>query len=124
MERRAKVPVLVHEAERLLVVGIEMKRAGLQPVGNRDSADRAARLSRCSAIPMALSMRIELDDTALVRPSKAASVRGAGSAGSTTMLERPPEFERRREREADESAAEDDYVRPIHGEKPLTRSSQ
>ena len=40
------------------------------------------------------------------------------------MLERPLEFERRGEREADEFAAEDDHVRPIHGERPLTRSSQ
>src|ERR1043165_5970289 len=36
---------------------------------------------------MVRSIRIELDDTALVRPSNAAEVRGAGSAGSTTMAE-------------------------------------
>jgi hypothetical protein len=32
-------------------------------------------------------MRIELEDTALVRPSNAGSALGAGSAGSTTMVE-------------------------------------
>ena len=36
-------------------------------------------------------MRIELEETALVRPSNAASVRGAGSAGSTTMDDSPLE---------------------------------
>ena len=59
-------------------------------------------------------MRIELDETALVRPSKLASVRGAGSAGSTTMLESPLEIERGGERQADQAAAEDDHVRAVH----------
>src|SRR3954452_13978754 len=36
-------------------------------------------------------MRIELEETAVVRPSKMASERGAGSAGSTTMADRPLE---------------------------------
>src|SRR4051812_23319367 len=36
-------------------------------------------------------MRIELEDTALVRPSKEDSPRGAGSAGSTRIADRPLE---------------------------------
>src|SRR5690349_18108003 len=36
-------------------------------------------------------MRIELEETALVRPSNDDSPRGAGSAGSTTIAERPLE---------------------------------
>src|SRR4051794_18512779 len=38
---------------------------------------------------MVSSIRIELDDTALVRPSNAASLRKSGSAGSTTIAETP-----------------------------------
>ena len=41
-----RLPVLVHEAERLVIVGIEVKPARLQPVGDRDPPDRAARLGQ------------------------------------------------------------------------------
>ena len=44
MQRGAQIAVLVHETERLAVVRIEMKAAGLQPVGDRDPPDRAAGL--------------------------------------------------------------------------------
>src|SRR6185437_13717142 len=40
---------------------------------------------------MVSSMRIELDETALVRPSNEASARGRGSAGSTTIADSPLE---------------------------------
>ena len=44
MERCPQVAVLMHEAERLAIVGIEVQPAGLQTVGNRDAPDRAAGL--------------------------------------------------------------------------------
>src|SRR3954452_13619708 len=47
--------------------------------------------ARWSATPIVSSMRIELDETALVRPSNAELDRGAGSAESTTIVESPLE---------------------------------
>ena len=70
---------------------------------------------RWPATPTVSSIRIELDETALVRPSNAPLARGAGSAGSTTIAERPLEVQRRRQSEADETSTEDDHVRPVHG---------
>ena len=46
MKRRAQVPVLMHEAERLLIVRVEVETARLETVGNGDPPDRAARLSK------------------------------------------------------------------------------
>ncbi len=57
---------------------------------------------------------MELDDTALVRPSKLAPVRRSGSAGSTTIADKPLEIQRRCKGKADKPAAEDDHVRSVH----------
>ena len=114
LERRAKIPVLVHEAERLVVVQIEIQAAGLEPVSDRDPADRHPGSARWSATPIVWSIRIELEETALVRPSKAASCRGAGSAGSITTTDNPLEIERGDEGQANETSTEDDHVRPVH----------
>ena len=92
LERRAQVPVLVHPAERLIVLGVEVQSAGLQPVGDGNRADRAAGSRQdAAATPIVSSIRIELDETALVRPSNDGVPRGAGSAGSTTMADSPLE---------------------------------
>jgi len=63
-----------HEAERIGIVRIGQPGAG-----------------RWSVTPIVSSIRIELDETAVVRPSKAWVERPTGSAGSTTMAERPLE---------------------------------
>jgi len=65
-----------------------------RPPGCSPSATEILRIEqpgagRWSDTPIVSSMRMELDETALVRPSKAALVRGAGSAGSTTIADRP-----------------------------------
>jgi hypothetical protein len=44
MERRPQVPVFVHEAERFLIIGVEVQPTRLQSVGNRDAPDRTAGL--------------------------------------------------------------------------------
>ena len=63
-------------------------------------------------------MRIELDDTALVRPSNAAPARGAGIGGIDDDRREAARIERRGEREPDQPTAEDDHVRSIHGRAP------
>ena len=74
MQRGAQVPVLVHQAQRLVVVRVEVKPAGLQPVGNRNRQIGQPGSASRSATPIVSSMRIELDETALVRPSNDAGV--------------------------------------------------
>ena len=108
----------MHPAERLVVLGIEVQPAGLQPVGDRDRADRAAGLGKMSATPIVSSMRIELDETALVRPSNAASSRGAGIGGIDDDRRQAARIERGGERQADQPAAEDDHVRAVHRRAP------
>jgi hypothetical protein len=44
LERGAQVAVLVHPAQRFVIVGIEVEAPRLQAVGDRDAPDRAARL--------------------------------------------------------------------------------
>src|SRR4051794_2083926 len=46
MKRASQVAVLVHPAEWLAIIGVEMKRARLESVGDRDPPDRATRLGK------------------------------------------------------------------------------
>src|SRR6476469_6566278 len=64
--------------------GLSPSATAIRRIGQPGSA-------RYSATPIVSSIRIELEDTALVRPSKHDSPRGAGSAGSTTIAESPLE---------------------------------
>ena len=93
-----------------------------KPPGSRPSLTWIARIGQPasgsrSATPIVSSIRNELDETAVARPSKAGVERPPGSAGSTTIAERPSGRARRRG-EADQPAAEDDDVRAIHVARP------
>ena len=91
-QRGAQMAVLVHPAERLVVVGIELQPARLEPVGDRDAADRAARLGADGRRPR--SSRACASSSTRPRWCGRRTRRrcaASGSAGSTTIAERPLE---------------------------------
>ena len=117
-ERRAQMAVLVHPAERLVVVGLELEPAGLEPVGDRDAADRATRLGQMIGDPD----RLEHAHRARRYRAGPAVERGAGPllgvGGINDDRRHAAGVERRGEREPDQPAAEDDHVRAVHRARP------
>ena len=94
-----------------------------RPPGSSPSATAIRRIgqpgsARWSATPIVSSIRIELDETALVRPSNAGVAARRRVGGIDDDRRQAARIERRGEREADQPAAEDDHVRAVHGERP------
>ena len=89
MERSAQMAIFVHEAERLVVVRLEVEAAGLQSVGDRDLPDRAAWLGQMlgDADRLQHPHRARRDGAGPAVERRV--VRGVGSAGSTTIAETP-----------------------------------
>ena len=91
---------------------------GSSPSATCDAPDRAAGLGKWSLTPIVSSIRIELDETALVRPSNAAVFARVGIGGIDDDRRQAARIERRGQRQADQPAAEDDHVCPVHAGAP------
>ena len=116
-QRGPEVAILMHDAERLIVIGgrFEGQAARLEAVGDRDGADRAAFGGQTVGNAN--------------RPQH--SHRGGGNGGGPAVEGnrgasagigrvdndggKPARIERGCQRQADQPAAKNDHVRPVHG---------
>lgn len=118
LERRPQKPILVHPAERLIVLDFEMNPPRLKSIGDSNRENRTARLSE------------PISNSDGLKHAHGTRRNGAGPAIEGGILAQrgicwidndrgqSARIERRGEREADHSATKDDHIRTVH-DRPL-----